>query len=83
MYTVRIKNNETGEIRDVEVDLPWENHHEYLWTEGNYGCDCNRAIMFHQKDVKPVDSACGETRYTCIDATLSDGAVVVLDEAEG
>lgn len=36
---------------------------EFMWTDGNYSCDCNRSIMIRQKygtDFMP-ELFCGET----------------------
>lgn len=35
---------------------------EYSWTDGNYGCDCNRAIFFAGDD--DADITCGSTAYS-------------------
>jgi hypothetical protein len=44
-YTVAIRNNETGEVRMYRTEITWHEHAEFLWTDGNFGCDCNRAIF--------------------------------------
>ncbi len=61
-FTVTIRNNETGEIKIHHDTYDWEdnNHGEYFtsafegftyqWTEGNFGCDCNRAIFMYGYD---------------------------------
>lgn len=38
-------------------------HEEYMWTEGDYSCDCNRLIFIEDAlDVEIDDSrVCGET----------------------
>lgn len=38
----------------------------YMWTEGNYSCDCNRAIFFGDCDCEedPCPHVCGETAYS-------------------
>ena len=36
----------------------WEED-EFLWTEGNYACDCNRALLFFGFDNFP----CGESYF--------------------
>jgi len=44
---ISIRKNDTGEVRQYEGDFgPWEEHSDYIWTDGNYGCDCNRANFF-------------------------------------
>lgn len=39
-----IKNTITGEVKEVEVELPEDPY--YILTDGNYSCDCNRALFF-------------------------------------
>jgi hypothetical protein len=36
----------------------------YIWTEGNYACDCNRHIFFERFwDREPDDRECSDGRY--------------------
>ncbi len=46
MYTVAIRNNETGEIRMCAQDLERGAGSDFWWTDGNMACDCNRALTF-------------------------------------
>lgn len=40
---------------------------QWFWTSGNFGCDCNRAIQFHNQLPETVageyDESCGDSRY--------------------
>ncbi len=38
---------------------------EYLWEDGNYACDCNRALLFNWALGRPgyVNQRCGSRRY--------------------
>jgi hypothetical protein len=76
-YVVKIKKNDTGEIREVTFDLEWQNSSLYAWTDGNFGCDCNRAIFFHEwaKNETDYDDTCGDSRYTAVEAILQDGRI--------
>ena len=81
MYKVLLRNNETGEERWVEYNMPWEEHSDFMWTEGNYACDCNRHLFFERsKGQEPEDAECGEKRYTAVCAELPDGTRMILDE---
>jgi hypothetical protein len=85
MFAVYIKNNATGEVRrHIELNADWSAVFEYLWAEGNYGCDCNRALFFSraadEDDVKSEDRDCGETAYSVPYVELEDGARLVVDE---
>ena len=35
-----------------------------MWSDGNYACDCNRAIFFGDAGGTNEEMECGETRYT-------------------
>lgn len=64
--TIKIKHIPTGEIRDYHdefIDI-----HEpitdpvFMWEYGNYSCDCNRNIFFHNfKDDEDID--CSDEIY--------------------
>ena len=45
---ITIRRNSSGETRVYSDAYVWdeEEHLVYQWTDGNYGCDCNRAIFF-------------------------------------
>lgn len=83
-YTVRIRDNATGEIRECEQGVGWHDSSVFWWTEGNMGCDCNRRIEFirasgRQPTDEEWDIPCTDDKYTAIDATMPDGKVIVLD----
>ena len=66
-----IRKNTTGEVRVAEVE-DWlvdghRNPSVYNWTDGNFGCDCNREILFDRAgggDPDPMDMACTEGRFS-------------------
>ncbi len=45
-YTVTLTDTQTGAMKTVEMDGAWDNGAEFLWTDGNYACDCNRGRFF-------------------------------------
>jgi hypothetical protein len=54
---------------------------EYLWTDGNYACDCNRGIFFDRgRGVQPNfdDYKCGSERFK-IRVTNEGGEVVYAE----
>lgn len=65
-----------GEIRDyIEHYYNTWNDAEYIWTDGNYECDCNRSLFF-KEDV--YDVSCGSNMYTiCV---IENGIEVYKDE---
>lgn len=86
MYRVIIRNNETREIRTREYGEDWDDSCEWLWTEGNFGCDCNRSLEFalaageHPK-LEESDE-CSENRYTVLCVELPSGQLVSIDDIE-
>jgi len=52
-----IRCNATGEIRELESSIRWFNGddgpHTFIWSDGNFACDCNRAMFFAQMGSEP------------------------------
>ena len=47
---------------------------EFMWNDGNYSCDCNRAWFFARAANEPeYDVDCGEELYTVIMILREDG----------
>lgn len=76
-----IKCKATGEVRihlfedGFDSDGLLDSLH--LWTDGNYGCDCNRELFFlragNEEDTA-TDIRCGEERYA-VNLIDPDGTV--------
>jgi len=87
MFTVHIKNNKTEEVRKFVVENEdWYDGFEYMWTDGNYSCDCNRALYFARAEPSKsndlLDIECGETVYSVPFVELEDGTRVNIDDHE-
>ena len=81
-YKVLLRNNETGEERFADYPFQWEEYHDYMWVDGNYGCDCNRHLFFERANgVEPNDEKCGDEKYSALYALLPNGTRHELDEA--
>lgn len=68
---MKILDTQTGVAVEVPKDWFMGNPHDnwYIWTEGNYSCDCNRALL-HARwrgETEPEDLPCGEGRYELVD----------------
>jgi hypothetical protein len=78
-YTVHIRKEETGEVREHRDDLDWHESSLFWWSEGNMGCDCNRERCFDivggewSNDWEP---ACSVGKYTVVKIVLDDGTVL-------
>jgi hypothetical protein len=64
-YRAIITDRRSGESVVVTFDDPWVDadgcDREYWWTEGNYGCDCNRYLEFERaqgRDPEFEDAKC-------------------------
>ena len=79
MQIVEIRRNSDGAVRSCEYPYPWDG--DYIWTDGNYGCDCNRALFFGRADGGEGDEAdCGEGAYA-VRIKDTDGNVLYEDDA--
>lgn len=81
---VEIRNNATGEVRryyDDYFNPDPETGSRYIWTEGNYGCDCNRSLFFARAadEEDPEDLDCEGGVFTAIRAHCDNGTVMELD----
>lgn len=80
-YSVFIRNNQTGEVRKHIMDLPWDENSYYWWTEGNFGCDCNRDNEFRRAGNEPIldEPPCGDKRYSVLKVVLETGEEIKID----
>lgn len=90
-YTVTIRNNETGEIKVHKDNYDWKDNTEggylttafegftYQWTDGNFGCDCNRAIFMYGYD-KEAGRKCSTGKFDLIKIVDEDGNEYPVDE---
>lgn len=86
-YKAYIRNNATGETRIQTLDLDWRDSSVFWWTDGNFGCDCNRELEFRraggetETDIAAVfdNIVCGHTRYSVPKIELQDGTIVEID----
>ena len=57
-YLVTMRDNKTQEEQVIEMDGEYI---PYLWEEGNFACDCNRAVFFTGDH--DIVQECGESRF--------------------
>jgi hypothetical protein len=79
---VQLRHNATGEVRTSRqwmIYEPEDGEHpsDYIYSEGNYSCDCNRHLFFHRAaGVEPdEDCPCGDEAYSVNLVNPKDGAV--------
>jgi hypothetical protein len=69
--TVSITRVMDGVRREFHTeDFCWDGRpyefEDFIWTEGNYSCDCNRELFFERaagKEHGEIDSPCGKGRF--------------------
>lgn len=80
MYEINahIRNNKTGEVRvhDDSISMyPNGSPNAFIWEEGNYACDCNRSLFFHNWGPESDAQACTETEFSVNLSNKVDGVV--------
>ncbi|QYW02175.1 hypothetical protein CPT_Sonora_074 [Stenotrophomonas phage Sonora] len=74
IFNILLRDNQTGKTKAVEHEADAWADIEYLWTEGNYACDCNRGLLFNRvRGVEDVPRACGSEQFDIIEVTGPDG----------
>lgn len=77
-------------FEDVMEDATWgECLHgmKWMWTEGNYGCDCNRSLFFERSLVEGQESplpedyepTCAEEIFAVSHLETDDGIIILID----
>lgn len=72
-YVMRLTENATGRVAEREYPGAWNDSSEFWWTDGNFGCDCNRKAEFRRATGIPEERVweengvdvcpCGEGAY--------------------
>jgi hypothetical protein len=83
-YTVTMRRNLDNLVR--KITYPYE-YSDFLWTSGNWSCDCNRERDFFRAadDTLPerTDNLClGHGKYTVLEIETDDGSVFYPDGLE-
>jgi hypothetical protein len=83
-YNVLIYDRLTNEQRTFRNESPLAEHSVFHWSDGNYGCDCNRHIFFCRAADQdaPEDVACGDDRFVIDEIRLDDGSVVYREDRD-
>ncbi len=78
--TVHIRDNTTGETREHRDPYDW---FEFLWSDGNYGCDCNRGLFFGRAgpDGEGLEVDCGEERFSIVKVIDADGRDITFEDS--
>ncbi len=74
--SVEIKDVATGEIRLHKTMMFPPPDGLFIWEEGNYACDCNRAVFFDP--TRSEKTACSDGRFQV--RITDDAGQVVYNE---
>lgn len=82
-YTAVIRRVSDGAERITVHNIPWYDDYDggswFYWTEGNYGCDCNRYLSFERaggSDPAIDDAVCGRGAYLVVEFRFFDGTTL-------
>ena len=86
LYWLTIRQNSDGlERKKTEPEYgEWEDnedgHTEFLWSDGNYACDCNRQLFWNRIAAEPDESLklCSQHLYS-VKLTDKDGNILYSD----
>lgn len=83
---VAMLDTQTGERRVVRWEgMPWFEHSDFFWSDGNFGCDCNRAIVWDDERANPeqpnLDRPCGEGRFLLCILSAETGRELYRDDS--
>jgi hypothetical protein len=84
MLTVILERVSDGQRANHAYEGPWSDTEDFMWSDGNFGCDCNRQIFFERAlGLEPsVDPACGDSAYRVVSVTDEAGKIVYAEDAE-
>ena len=81
---LEVRRNTDGVVRKEATPFDWDDADpdaDFVWSEGNYACDCNRRIFFHGGKMDPHLNPCGSTEFS---VRLRDEAgKVVYQDGDG
>lgn len=81
---IRITRNRDKKQAKIEFEHAWPRDEEcateYLWTDGNYGCDCTRRIFFNEHNglATPDNARCGSGGFSI--TVFDENGNVLYDE---
>lgn len=77
MLQVILRNNDTKELRLYEHEdfdaMDGREFNDYIWREGNYGCDCNRELFWERAIEMPEEQV--QTLHV---ANCNDGGYTIM-----
>ena len=86
-YIIAIRKNDTGEIHYYTDTFTYEDEYHMLWqyTEGNFGCDCNRELFWYRLiGIEKIGEKlkCTDDRFSIVYIERPDGTRITEKEIE-
>lgn len=79
IFKVKIRNNTTSEIREIEQEFEDIALAEYMYSDGSYSCDCNRRKFFERVNGVELDeSNCSDNLFD-VQLLLENGKEIYSD----
>jgi len=84
---IEIRRNQDGVVAaDVWNGQEWTEASDFLWSDGNYSCDCNREHFFLRAMGQDEDddsaTACGDERFSARISNADTGDVLYDEFSE-
>lgn len=84
MYLVHIRRNSDGLVRVYRENMEWwtgeDGSSDFLWSDGNYACDCNRALFFARAvGEEDPNRKCGDDAFA-VRILAEDGTELYVDD---
>ena len=80
MPIIEIRRNSDGVVRQYLDTHEWSENSDFLWSEGNFACDCNRHIFFASAANESAENReCGDNSYS-VRITDERGNVLYEDD---
>lgn len=82
-YEITIKDTVSGKQKTFTEQFPSDECAEFMFSEGNYACDCNRSIFLQLFDRAELPCNVGENQIVCLGIrNLKTGKIVKESEVE-
>ncbi len=80
-YSFYLRNQLSDETCVCDQEYDREDGLIYLWTDGSFGCDCNRSIFFYNQDEsKELDcNSSDEDQVIILDKIVRDDGEVIYE----
>lgn len=72
-------DKDSNQPKIIHYNGVWHEASYFHWTEGNFGCDCNRSLFFSAWKSDSVGCGGNDNRFYLAKIVLEDGTEVLVD----